>query len=247
VINRGVAICTYNRGFQLKEMIDAVQATSPPNSRLVVCDDGSTDDTPYIVKEYSDLMYIRGPNLGVAANKNRALVGLRDCHFLTILEDDLIPQQPGWFETYENVYLNTGIHHFCRVQDKEIAETLPDFSIWLRNLGYTPIYGPSPRGDLTFLTAEVIRKVGGFNPEFRGAGYAHGEWSHRVAKSGLIPHPLRWIDIEEARDCFQQSGDTDGGRWLDNKKAIKQQLKDNCVISRRLRKDGYIHCPLVLE
>lgn len=247
MIRRGIAICTYNRGFQLKEVIDAVYSTATEGTRIAVCDDGSTDDTPFIVKEYPDLIYLRGPNLGVAANKNRALVALQDCHFAAILEDDLVPTKTGWFDTYETAYLNTGIHHFCRVQDKEVEDTIPEFSEWLKTVGLTPLFGPSPRGDLTFLTATVIQKVGGFNPKFRGAGYAHGEWSGRVAKAGLIPHPLKWVDIQEARDCFIQKGDTDGGRWLDSKKKVKQQLKDNCVIARKLRKTGYLHCPIVLE
>jgi glycosyltransferase involved in cell wall biosynthesis len=247
MIRRGIAICTYNRGFQLKEVIDAVYATAPEGCRIAVCDDGSTDDTPYVVKEYPDLLYIRGPNLGVAANKNRGLIALKECHFGVLLEDDLIPTKPGWFDTYESAYLNTGIHHFCRVQDKEVEETIPEFTEWLKTLSLTPLYGPSPRGDFTFFTATVLKRVGGFNPEFRGAGYAHGEWSHRVTKAGLVPHPLKWVDIKEARDTFIQKGDTDGGRWLDSKKEIKQQLKDNCVIGRRLRKSKYIHCPLELE
>jgi len=246
-IQRGIAILTYNRGPQIGELIEAVSKTAPKDTRIVVCDDRSTDDTPDIIREFKDIIYVRGPNLGVVANKNRALASLQDCHFLAIIEDDLFPQTTGWFEIYETVCTTTDIHHFCRVQDKEVEETVPEFSKWIQKHGYTTIYGPSPRGDLTFISARVLRKVGAFNPQFRGAGYGHGEWSERVFKSGLIPHPLKWVDVKEARDMFIQKGDREGGRWLLSKKKIKQQLKDNHALARRLRRSGYLHHPIVMQ
>ncbi len=247
MIEKGVAICTYNRSIYLKEMIDAVLSTVSNDTRVVVCDDGSSDETPQIVSEVPQVLYVRGPNLGVAANKNRALWMLQDCAFICILEDDLMPTQKGWFDGYQNLSLVTDIHHFCRVQDKFVEETNPEFTEWLALKHYTPIYGPSPRGDFTFITNRVIKEVGGFNPKFIGAGYAHGEWSGRVAKAGLISHPLKWVDLKEISETFVQKGDSEGGRWLEDKKKIKQQLKDNGAIAKKLRKDGYIYHPLVIS
>jgi glycosyltransferase involved in cell wall biosynthesis len=246
MISRGIAIATYNRGPQIGDLIESVLSTQPENCRVVVCDDGSDDSTSDEVKKFRDIIYVRGPNLGVIANKNRALWSLQDCHFIVILEDDLFPTRSGWFNIYEDVCLTTGIQHFCRVQDKELPETVPDFSEWLAKHNYTPIYGPSPRGDMTFLTKAVIKKVGGFNPGFRGAGYGHGEWSDRVVKAGLVPHPLKWVDIKEARDSFIQKGDTVGGRWLMTKKELKAQLKKNGALAKKLRATGYVHQDLVL-
>ena len=100
--------------------------------------------------------------------------------------------------------------------------------------------------EFTFITNTVIQKVGGFHPEFIGAGYAHGEWSGRVAKAGLISHPLKWVDILEMNECFEQRGDTEGGRWLEDKRKIKEQLKKNGALAKRLRRSGYIYSPLVL-
>jgi len=244
---RGIALLTYNRARFLGELIEVVSSTAPSETRIVVCDDGSSDDTPEVVRGFKDVIYVRGPNLGVAANKNRALFNLQDCHFIAMIEDDLFPTEPGWFEIYENVCLASGVHHFCRVQDKEVEETIPEFTEWLKGHGYTPIYGESVRGDFTFLSARVLREVGAFHPKFRGAGYAHGDWSRRVAEAGLIPHPLKWIDIKEARDKFVQKGDREGGRWLESKKKIKQQLKDNHVLAKRLRAGGLIHHPLIIQ
>jgi len=245
----GVAICTYNRAAKLAEILEAVIKTTPEGCRIVVCDDGSTDDTEYVVGSLShhDFVYLRGQNKGVAHNKNRALVALSGADYLVILEDDLIPQTSGWFETYIRAAELSGIHHFCRVQDKEIPEQVPEFNEAMAKEGLTPIYGPSPRGDFTFLTRKVIRDVGGFNPEFFGAGYAHGEWSNRVAKAGLIPHPANWVDIREGRDVFLQIGDTEGGRWNHSKQRADEERKRNRAVYRRLKATQYIYCPLEIS
>jgi len=243
---RGLAIVTYNRAAYLGELIDAVLNTVPNDTRVVVCDDGSIDETPYKVSEFPQVIYVRGPNLGVTANKNRALWSLQDCAFICILEDDLFPTAKGWFERYQNASLATGIHHFCRVQDKRVEETIPEFTEWMKTKDYTPIYGPNPRGDFTFITNKVVREVGALNPQFKGAGYAHGEYAERIYKAGLIPHPLKWVDIEELSETFRQKGDQEGGRWVEDKNKIKNQLKANAAILKKLKHSDYIYHPLVL-
>jgi len=253
---KGVAICHYNRHHTLRKVVEAVKETVDPATRIVVCDDGSKheakleemmiDSVEDVCRE-CEVLLIKGPNLGVAANKNRALWALQDCHYLCILEDDLFPTEKGWFEIYMKAMSLSGCHHYCRIQDKEIKDTVPAFTEFMTSHGVTPIFASSPRGDFTFLTQKVVKKVGAFNPKFRGAGYAHGEWSKRVAKAGLIGHPLEWMDIKEARDMFDQIGDREGGRWIDSEKEIRTQLKRNARVLKELEVIPYIHHPLVLK
>jgi len=247
MIKRGIGIAHYNRLDKLGEIVEAVKRTAPGGTKIVIADDGSDTldglSVSQIAKEH-DVILVQGPNKGVSANKNRVLWALQDCHLLLILEDDLRPIERGFFEAYEAAAVLSGIHHFCRVQDKEEEETIPAFSAYMAEGGLTPIYGPSPRGDLTFLTSQVIQTVGGFNPLFRGAGYAHGEWSHRVARAGLINHPQRWIDIKEARDKFVQIGDTEGGRWTTD---VSDQLRRNAQVLKQLQRKEYTYTDLVLE
>lgn len=242
IIRRGVAVCTYNRQKYINDIVVAVQNTVPADTRIVVCDDGSDS-----INIPQSIILIQGKNLGVAANKNRALWALQDCHYICVIEDDLKPTAKGWFETYEKAANLSGIHHFCRVQDKQVPETSVDFAQYMTKNGLTPIYGPSPRGDLTFITNRVVKRIGAFNPKFRGAGYAHGEWSHRVNRAGLIGHNNRWVDIKEARDIFEQVGDTEGGRWVLSPKDLKKQLMRNEQIYKELQKTEYTFLPLSLE
>lgn len=232
----GIAICTYNRWQTLEKVIPAVLKTKPATARLIVCDDGSTDDTEGVVVQYPEVTYIRGPNKGVGANKNRAIYALQNCDFVCILEDDLMPLQPGWFELYRSFCLQTNIHHFCRVQDKFVEETVKDFSDWCHaNIGLHPIYGPTPRGDLTFISHKVIHRVGAIHPGFVGVGHAHGHWSDRVIADGtLVQHPNKWIDVKEAADKFVQIGDREGGRWAMTPEETKEQVRRNGELRKNL-------------
>ena len=232
---QSIAICTYNRADQIGEVIGSVLATKPKNARLVVCDDGSTDGTYDEVRKFEEVTFISGQNLGVGANKNRALYALRNSDFICVLEDDLVPIEYGWFEMYQEFCLYTNIHHFCRVQDKRVPESVPEFGAWcVDTLKMTPIYGPSPCGDMTFISNMVIRKVGAIHPAFRGVGHAHGQWSDRVAASGMINHPNKWIDIAEASVKFKQLGDTKGGRWNQNADETKEQIQSNSNLRKML-------------
>lgn len=243
MIKRGIGICHYNRPEGLEKVIEGVLNTMPEGTKVVVADDGSKE-----VSELDDrIILVQGQNLGVAANKNRALTAMQDCHYIALLEDDLIPTEEGWFELYEAAARATGNHHFCRVQDKEVPESHPSFTEYCSTIGVTPVFAPSPRGDFTFITGTVLRTVGGLNPRFRGAGYAHGEWSKRIAKANLIAHPLRWWDISEARSKFVQFGDTSGGRWEVSDEVIKAQVLKNREIARELDDSPEMYCPLVIE
>jgi glycosyltransferase involved in cell wall biosynthesis len=250
---RAVSIITYNRSNRLEEMLEGVTRTVPSGTDIFVVDDGSTDDQSMMMVEliqrrFSHAHYYRGPNKGVGVNKTRALYLMKNYHFSCLLEDDLVPQKKNWFETYEAASTLTDIHHFSRVQDKQVEETHPAFSKYLKEaMNVTPIYGASPRGDLTFITRKVITTVGGMNPAFEGVGYAHGEWSARVAKAGLISHPLHWIDLAEVADKFKQIGDTVGGRWDDDKDAIKKQIRQNRAVAKQRGKQDYVYCPLRIE
>jgi len=233
--SEGIAICTYNRGDQLAKVIQAVLDTKPEEARVVVCDDGSTDNTMEVVGRFPEITFLRGPNKGVGANKNRAVYALRNYDFITILEDDLVPIESGWFEIYREFCLHTNIHHFCRVQDNFVDEVVPDFAVWCQDrLNMTPIYGPHPRGDLTFISNMTVRKVGAFHPDFVGVGHAHGQWSDRVVTAGLVQHPNKWVDIKEAVAKFIQMGDTAGGRWNANPVEIQNQIKKNSNLRKLL-------------
>lgn len=63
---------TYNQAQYLAETIDSVLAQDYPNIEYIVIDDGSTDETPSIIKKYTNkIRSIRQKNIGQAATINK--------------------------------------------------------------------------------------------------------------------------------------------------------------------------------
>ncbi|VAW02336.1 Alpha-L-Rha alpha-1,3-L-rhamnosyltransferase [hydrothermal vent metagenome] len=70
-----IALCTHNGAAHLREQLDSYLAQSHENWRLWVSDDGSTDDTRAILKDFAtrhggprEIRIIDGPNQGATAN-----------------------------------------------------------------------------------------------------------------------------------------------------------------------------------
>ncbi|OAG28326.1 glycosyltransferase family 2 protein [Thermodesulfatator autotrophicus] len=82
-----VIIPTYNRKAFLKEAIESVLAQSFKNFELIVVDDGSTDDTPYLATRYH-IRYVRKQKRqGVSAARNTG-IRLAKGSFIAFLDSD---------------------------------------------------------------------------------------------------------------------------------------------------------------
>jgi glycosyltransferase involved in cell wall biosynthesis len=86
-----VIICCYNSGDLLRETLDSIVAQSFENWEIVAVNDGSTDNTEYILKEYQAkgiaITYFRQANQGFAAARNKA-VELARAEWIVILDHD---------------------------------------------------------------------------------------------------------------------------------------------------------------
>jgi len=84
-----VIIPVFNRYQHVKRAIDSVLEQTFTDFELIVVDDGSTDETPAIEKEYRGLItYIRQDNAGVSAARNAGLSVSRSPHIAFIDSDD---------------------------------------------------------------------------------------------------------------------------------------------------------------
>ena len=88
-----IALCTYNGGAFLAEQLESFQAQTRLPDELVVCDDGSTDDTLSILENFSAQAFFpvsvhRNPKtLGVRANFIKA-IGLCTGDFIALSDQD---------------------------------------------------------------------------------------------------------------------------------------------------------------
>lgn len=86
-----VIIPTYNRARLIGEAIASVLAQTYADFELIVVDDGSTDDTEMVVREFTDsrLIYVKQENRGRSHARNRALNLARGRYIAFLDSDDL--------------------------------------------------------------------------------------------------------------------------------------------------------------
>lgn len=85
---------SYNSARFIKQTIDSVLAQSYPHWEMLIVDDGSNDQSPSIIEEYSKqderIRLIRQKNAGSASARNHALREAKGRYFCFLDADDLI-------------------------------------------------------------------------------------------------------------------------------------------------------------
>lgn len=148
-----VALASYNGEKYIGEQIDSILASFEGGSvsekireyEIVVSDDGSTDSTLEILKEYRkrgvNLKILKGPGKGVKKNMENAIRHSRGKYIFLSDQDDL------WMENkVERVMAYLGkkgcmlVNHDARVMDKELEkEIMPSFFAYRRSVpGFIP-------------------------------------------------------------------------------------------------------------
>lgn len=69
----GVVIPAYNAGRFLADTLRSVTAQTRPADRVVIVDDGSSDDTAEVAGRFAQVIVVRQANAGVAASRNRGV------------------------------------------------------------------------------------------------------------------------------------------------------------------------------
>ena len=85
-----VIIPTYNGGKFIKKAIESVLDQTLDDFEIIVVDDGSTDNTPYILQEYirtNNIVYISQKNVGVAVARNNG-INMSKGTYIAFLDDD---------------------------------------------------------------------------------------------------------------------------------------------------------------
>ena len=86
-----VVVPTYNAPALLRETLDTVFAQTLADFEVVVVDDGSTDDTPDVLRSLDDprLRIVRQANAGIGAARNRGIDAARGRYVALLDHDDL--------------------------------------------------------------------------------------------------------------------------------------------------------------
>ncbi len=84
-----VIIPTYNRAALIGRAIESAMGQTYPNKQIIVVDDGSTDNTARVVKEYPEVEYVYRPNGGQAAARTTGLAAAKGVYIASLDSDDV--------------------------------------------------------------------------------------------------------------------------------------------------------------
>jgi len=86
-----VIIPTYNRAHNIRKALDSLIEQSFKNFEVLVCDDGSTDDTEEVVKSYADrlnIKYLWAENWGGPAKPRNSGIAVSTGEWICFLDSD---------------------------------------------------------------------------------------------------------------------------------------------------------------
>lgn len=132
-IRISVAVASYNGEKYIKEQMDSILRNLSKEDEIVVSDDGSTDRTKEILKEYEageiPVKIIDGPGKGIKANINEALLHCRGRYIFLADQDDV--WQEHKVETVMKYLGKEGcrvVCHDAQVMNQDLSEIImPSF------------------------------------------------------------------------------------------------------------------------
>ncbi len=194
-----VVIPTYNYGRFIAEAIGGALGQTLEPIEIIVVDDGSTDDTEKVVREFGDrVRYIRQENAGVCAARNRGVAESSGEYIAFLDADDIwlpekLEKQIAKFAEDRDIGL---VHCGMREFDGETGDTIQlhldggegsvanDLLLWEKP-------GVNVSGTVIVVTREAFEKSGGFDTEMKvGEDW---DFCYRVAreyKVGFVQESL---------------------------------------------------------
>ena len=243
-----VVVCTYNGCATIRECLEGLSRLEYPNTETIVIDDGSTDGTAQIAREF-DVRLVSTENRGLSAARNLGLE-LASGEIIAYLDDDAYPD-PHWLDYLAEAFRTT---EFTAVGGPNLPPPGEDFVA--EAVANSP-GGPThvllsdreaehiPGCNMAFRTAE-LRSLGGFDPQFRTAG-DDVDICWRIQGSGgrvgFHPSALVWHHRRKTVRAYwnQQTGYGKAEAMLQIKWPEKYNVAGHAVWSGRVYGRGLQH------
>lgn len=167
-----VLVCTHNGAATLRETCAAISQLEYPDLEVIVVDDGSTDESAAIAREYG-FTVISTENRGLSSARNTALSAARG-EIVAYIDDDAMPD-PHWLTYLADTFSRTdfvavGGPNLPVPGDGAVADAVavsPGNPIHVlledREAEHIP-------GCNSAFRIDALREIGGFDPRFRTAG-----------------------------------------------------------------------------
>ena len=168
----------------LARLAPGAQSYPSDKYEVIVTDDGSASDASGLIASTVPFaIWVRGPRLGPAANRNNGAARAKG-EWLVFLDDDCLPE-PGWLAALEGA-----LQADPRADVLEGCTLTPDKADTPFREGIENTAGGVYWSCNLAVRASVFGGLGGFDEDFREAGGEDMEFAHRFQRLG---HPARFV------------------------------------------------------
>lgn len=192
-----VVIPTYNRWEKLRRVLDGYREQRLPATdfELLVCDDGSTDETPERVRAYAQhlpyaLRLLREANSGPATARNRGLRAAA-APLVVLTDDDCVPHPDLLARHLASTRQGVATIGFIEWHPEITVTPFMSFLSPGYRFNFAQIDDPQDATFRCFYTANVsvwrddALALGGFDEHFPAAAYEDIELGYRLHKAGV--------------------------------------------------------------
>ncbi len=182
-----VIIPAYNARVFIGRTLDALSRQDyKADFEVIVVDDGSTDDTPAVVRTFLKVIYVRQDNAGPAAARNHG-ARLAKGQYLCFTDSDCVPQ-PDWISSLLAGFKAPDIAVVCGSYGIANPESLLargiQGEIAFRHRHLVPDH-PKVFGSYNFCARKgVFDQVGGFSAAYRQASGEDNDLSYKIVEAG---------------------------------------------------------------
>jgi len=167
-----VIVCSYNGGQTIRECCEGIRRLEYPNLEVIVVDDGSTDATAAIAREYGFIV-IRTENRGLSSARNTGLAAATG-EIVAYIDDDAHPD-PHWLSYLAATFSTTshvgvGGPNITPFDDGLIAQCVANSPGNPTHVLLTDDEADHLPGCNMAFRKAALEAIGGFDPHFRVAG-----------------------------------------------------------------------------
>jgi O-antigen biosynthesis protein len=168
-----VIVCTHNGARTIRECCEGVRRLDYSDYEIIVVDDGSTDDTAAIVREYDGVRLIRTEHRGLSSARNTGLAAATG-EIVAYLDDDAAPD-PQWLRYLAATFLRSthagvGGPNLPPAGDGPIAACVARAPGGPIHVLLTDREAELIPGCNMAFRKSCLEAIGGFDPQFRVAG-----------------------------------------------------------------------------
>ncbi len=192
-----VIVPTYNRSDEIQELLFSLteQTLSNDDFEILVVDDGSTDNTSEVIKEFVEktklnIVFLKQDHKGPGEARNLGMKNGKGKYFIFVDSDCIADKD--WLKAYKDEVSKIDVAGFGGL-DRVRADFLPvqkaiDYSMTsfittggIRGHSKKKIFKYYPRSFNMGVRADIVEKIGGMGKLRHGQDI---EFSHRVLSTG---------------------------------------------------------------